>query len=48
MTTFAAAARTMTLVAALTLIGAAAYLWAQSLTAKIDVFGPGCAAEFSC
>lgn len=48
MTTLAAAARTMTLVAALTVIGAVAYLWAQSFSAKMDFFGPDCAAEFSC
>lgn len=48
MTSFAAAARTITLVAALTVIGAAAYLWVQSFAAKAEFFGPGCAAEFSC
>ena len=48
MTTFAAAARALTLVTALTVLGAGAYLWVQSFTAKADFFGPGCAAEFSC
>lgn len=48
MTKFAQAARTVTLTAALILIGGVAYLWALSLTEKTDFFGPACAAQFSC
>lgn len=48
MTTFAAAARTIALVASLIMIGGVVYLGTLSLNAKLGPFGPGCAAEFSC